>query len=115
MFMLTASGFVSSKGVQMREANGNTFATFVLKCKTGYQKETCLVSCTVWGKRGNVVESYVKPGDKLTVSGGVDKVSHIDGKDGEDGVPILNMSVNEFDLAPKPPQHTGTKESDVPF
>lgn len=63
----------------------------------GDKKTTQWVSCSYWGKRGEAVASYVRKGDRLTVSGELRHEEFVR-KDGTPGSKLA-VRVNDLDLA----------------
>ena len=78
------------KVLQFRVANDIGF---------GDRKTTQWVDCSYWGKRGEAVSSYVRKGDKITVSGEV-KLEEFQRRDGTPGSKLA-VRVNDLDLAPR--------------
>lgn len=63
----------------------------------GDRKTTQWVDCQYWGKRAEAVSSYVRKGDKITVSGEV-KLEEFQRRDGTPGSKLA-VRVNDLDLA----------------
>ena len=63
----------------------------------GDRKTTQWVDCQYWGKRAKAVSSYVRKGDKITVSGEV-KLEEFQRRDGTPGSKLA-VRVNDLDLA----------------
>ena len=63
----------------------------------GDRKTTQWVDCSYWGKRAEAVSSYVRKGDKITVSGEL-KLEEFQRRDGTPGSKLA-VRVNDLDLA----------------
>ncbi len=63
----------------------------------GDRKTTQWVDCSYWGKRAEAVSSYVRKGDKITVSGEL-KLEEFQKRDGTPGSKLA-VRVNDLDLA----------------
>ncbi len=50
-------------------ASGAKYARFTLAVNRSYGDETDFINCTAWEKRAELIEKYVKKGNKLGVSG----------------------------------------------
>ena len=63
----------------------------------GDRRTTQWVDCQYWGKRAEAVSSYVRKGDKITVSGEL-KLEEFERRDGTPGSKLA-VRVNDLDLA----------------
>ena len=116
MNRVLASGYVSKRGVEMKEYNGSVFANFMLNAKSADGKHRMIFSCTVWGKRAEVVEKYIKPGMQIHFDGRMGKPDMIKPKDdNSEPMPIINVNVDDFDLPPRDKEQTATTESSPMF
>lgn len=93
------SGRVGADAELRTTSSGEKVLEFRVANDTGWgdKKTTQWVSCSMWGRRGEAIASYVKKGDKITVSGEV-KLEEFQRKDGTPGAK-LSVRVNEVDLA----------------
>lgn len=88
-------------------ASGAKYARFTLAVNRSYGEETDFINCTAWEKRAELIEKYVKKGNKLGVSGRLE-IS----KSEKDGAVKYHHAVivEDFDfLTPK----SGGSESNV--
>ena len=111
---ITCSGFITKKGIEMREYNGSSLATFQFLSRLSSGKSRVLYSCTVWGKRGEVINNYANAGQKITVNGDVKDVRVLPAKDDGDPLPCIEITVGDFDLPPKT-ETSPQRSSDSPF
>ena len=88
------AGNVGKDAVLRRTGNGDAVLGFSVavdngKDKNGNKRDSTWFNCSVWGKRAESLEAYIKKGTKLTLSGRVDV-------DVYEGKGFLKLSVNEL-------------------
>jgi single-strand DNA-binding protein len=74
MFSMTIAGNVGKDAQLRRTQGGDPVLGFSVaidqgKDKSGNKRESVWVSCSIWGKRAESLESYIKKGTKLVVTG----------------------------------------------
>jgi single-stranded DNA-binding protein len=112
MFSATATGYVSKKGVTHKEVGQQMVYEFQLLCNHNSGKCTSLVSCSVWGKRGSIIEQYVKPGDQFTVVGEIGNIRIMPANDEQSKeLYVVNFNVKDFEL---PKRMGGTSSARPP-
>jgi single-strand DNA-binding protein len=62
------------RDAELRHTEKSTVLGFTVACDIGFgeKKHAVFVKCSMWGKRGEAVSSYVKKGGQVTVIGGMD-------------------------------------------
>lgn len=101
MNVWTFSGRVGADAELRTTQSGEKVLNFRVANDIGFgdRKTTQWVDCQYWGKRGEAVSSYVRKGDKITVSGEV-KLEEFQRRDGTPGSKLA-VRVNDLDLAAK--------------
>ena len=101
MNVWTFSGRVGADAELRTTQSGEKVLQFRVANDIGFgdRKTTQWVDCSYWGKRGEAVSSYVRKGDKITVSGEV-KLEEFQRRDGTPGSKLA-VRVNDLDLAPR--------------
>jgi single-strand DNA-binding protein len=92
----TAAGRIV-RDAELRHTENSTVLGFTVACDVGFGdgKHPVYVKCSMWGKRGQAVEAYVKKGNPVTVIGTMDLKSwDSNGKSGTD----LELNVAELVL-----------------
>lgn len=99
MNVWTFSGRVGADAELRTTQSGDKVLEFRVANDIGFgdRKTTQWVSCSYWGKRAEAVSSYVRKGDKITVSGEV-KLEEFQRRDGTPGSKLA-VRVNDLDLA----------------
>jgi single-strand DNA-binding protein len=95
----TFSGRVGADAELRTTQSGEKVLSFRV-CNTigfGDRKTEQWVDCSYWGKRAEAVSSYVRKGDKITVSGEL-KLEDFQRRDGTPGSKLA-VRVNDLDLA----------------
>lgn len=109
------AGNVGKDAVLRRTQSGEPVLNFSIavnngKDKSGNRRDSTWYGCSVWGKRAEALDGYIKKGMKLTVSGRVSAGVY-------EGRGTLNLSVNDLTFMGggseerEPVQHT---EHDAP-
>ena len=79
--------------------SGQELTSFTIAVNTyagaGREQKAAFYRCTVWGKRGEVIEKYVKKGRQLLVSGTLT----VDSYTGKDGATRQGLNVNVDDFS----------------
>lgn len=93
MQILTIAGNVGKDAELRRTQGGDPVLNFSLavdngKDRDGNKREPSWFDCAVWGKRAEALQSYIKKGDKLAVSGRPTARAH-------EGKAYLGINVNE--------------------
>jgi single-strand DNA-binding protein len=87
---------------EMRQTNNDSVLSFSIGVKTGNRDtdQTMWVDCSMWGKRGQAVQPYLRKGSRVTVSGSLKLDTY---QDKATGAPktVLRLTVQELDLPPK--------------
>lgn len=88
------AGNVGKDAVLRRTGNGDAVLGFSVavdngKDKNGSKRDSTWYSCSIWGKRAESLENYIKKGTKLTLTGRV-------GVDVYEGRGSLTLNVNEL-------------------
>jgi len=101
MNVWTFSGRVGADAELRTTNSGEKVLSFRVANDIGFgdRKTTQWVDCSYWGKRAEAVSSYVRKGDKITVSGEL-KLEEFQGRDGV-AKSKLAVRVNDLDLAGK--------------
>jgi len=91
---LTIAGNVGRNAELRRTQNGDEVLGFSLavdngKDKNGNKRDSTWYSCSIWGKRAESLENYIKKGTKLALTGRV-------GVDVYEGRGSLTLNVNEL-------------------
>ena len=94
MQILTIAGNVGRDAVLRRTQGGDAVLGFSLavdngKDRNGNKRESTWYDCSIWGKRGEGLESYVKKGMKLALTGRPTAREH-------NGKAYLGISVNDL-------------------
>ena len=99
MNVWTFSGRVGADAELRTTQSGEKVLSFRVANDIGFgdRKTTQWVDCSYWGKRAEAVSSYVRKGDKITVSGEV-KLEEFQRRDGTPGSKLA-VRVNDLDLA----------------
>jgi single-strand DNA-binding protein len=85
------------RDAELRHTANSTVLGFTVACDVGFGdgKHPVYVKCSMWGKRGQAVEAYVKKAGQVTVIGTMDlKTWDSNGKSGTD----LELNVSELVL-----------------
>ena len=74
MFSMTIAGNVGKDAQLRRTQGGDAVLGFSVaidqgKDKSGNKRESVWVSCSIWGKRAESLESYITKGTKLVITG----------------------------------------------
>lgn len=77
------------------------------------KKETDWIDCTVWGKTADVVEQYVKKGEKVCVCGSL-QTRTWQGQDGQNRKAYFVL-VDRVELLGAPKPQNNEQSGDVPF
>lgn len=101
MNVWTFSGRVGADAELRTTQSGEKVLSFRVANDIGFgdRKTTQWVDCSYWGKRAEAVSSYVRKGDKITVSGEL-KQEEFQRRDGTPGSKLA-VRVNDLDLASK--------------
>lgn len=101
MNVWTFSGRVGADAELRTTQSGEKVLSFRVANDVGFgdRKTTQWVDCSYWGKRAESVSSYVRKGDKITVSGEL-KLEDFQRRDGTPGSKLA-VRVNDLDLAAK--------------
>lgn len=88
------AGNVGKDAVLRRTGNGDAVLGFSVavdngKDKNGNKRDSTWYSCSIWGKRAESLENYIKKGTKLTLTGRA-------GVDVYEGRGSLTLNVNEL-------------------
>jgi len=88
------AGNVGKDAVLRRTGNGDAVLGFSVavdngKDKSGNKRDSTWYSCSVWGKRAESLENYIKKGTKVALTGRV-------GVDVYEGRGSLTLNVNEL-------------------
>jgi len=75
--------------IEQKAAGATTVAKFTLAINRIKKEEADFINCTAWGKTAELLEKYVKKGDRLAVSGQI----RVEGYEKE-GKKIWYTSVN---------------------
>ncbi len=99
MNVWTFSGRVGADAELRTTQSGEKVLSFRVANDIGFgdRKTTQWVDCSYWGKRAEAVSSYVRKGDKITVSGEL-KLEEFQKRDGTPGSKLA-VRVNDLDLA----------------
>lgn len=99
MNVWTFSGRVGADAELRTTQSGEKVLSFRVANDIGFgdRKTTQWADCSYWGKRAEGVSSYVRKGDKITVSGEV-KLEEFQRQDGTPGSKLA-VRVNDLDLA----------------
>lgn len=94
MQILTIAGNVGRDAELKSLQSGETVLNFSVavdngKDKNGNKRDATWFDCAVWGKRAESLQSYIKKGTKLTLSGRPGARAH-------DGKAYLQLTVNEL-------------------
>jgi single-strand DNA-binding protein len=94
MQMLIIAGNVGKDAVLRRTNNGDAVLSFNVavdngKDKSGNRRDSTWVRCSIWGKRAESLEDFIKKGAKLTLTGRP-------GVDVYEGNASLTLSVQEL-------------------
>jgi single-strand DNA-binding protein len=74
MMQLTIAGNVGKDSELRNTANGDSVLSFSLavdggKDKNGNKRDSTWFDCSIWGKRADALQGYIKKGSKLVVTG----------------------------------------------
>ena len=121
MQLTTIAGNVGKDAVLRHTSNGDAVLGFSVavdngKDKNGTKRDSTWFSCSLWGKRGESLERYIKKGTKVVLSGRV-------GVDVYEGKGSLKLSVNELtfmgggqqDAGHEEPQRNQDLDDEIPF
>jgi single-strand DNA-binding protein len=99
MNVWTFSGRVGADAELRTTQSGEKVLSFRVANDVGFgdRRTTQWVDCSYWGKRAESVSSYVRKGDKITVSGEL-KLEEFQRRDGTPGSKLA-VRVNDLDLA----------------
>lgn len=101
MNVWTFSGRVGADAELRTTQSGEKVLSFRVANDIGFgdRRTAQWVDCSYWGKRAEAVSSYVRKGDKITVSGEL-KLEDFQRRDGTPGSKLA-VRVNDLDLASK--------------
>jgi single-strand DNA-binding protein len=110
MFSMTIAGNVGKDAQLRRTQGGDAVLGFSVaidqgKDKSGNKRESVWVSCSIWGKRAESLESYIKKGTKLVVTGRP-------GVNVYEGKGSLTLSVNDLTFMGGSQQRDDQREDD---
>lgn len=96
MNITTIAGNIGKDAELRRLQDGTPVAQFSVavdngKDKSGNRRESTWFDCSIWGKRGEALEPYIKKGGKVTVSGRVSARAH-------EGKAYLQINAQEITL-----------------
>ena len=99
MNVWTFSGRVGADAELRTTQSGEKVLSFRVANDIGFgdRRTTQWVDCSYWGKRAEAVSSYVRKGDKISVSGEL-KLEEFQKRDGTPGSKLA-VRVNDLDLA----------------
>ena len=89
MQVLSIAGNVGKDAVLRTTPGGDKVLGFSVAVSNGKDKDATWYDCSVWGKRAESLESHIKKGGKLALSGRPTVRVH-------EGKPYLGLSVNEL-------------------
>jgi hypothetical protein len=102
MFSVAVSGYVTKKGVEIKNYKGSQCAEFNVMGKCDSGKQAVLLNLKVWGTRSNSVADYIKAGDQFSFTGPLGSVRILPAQ-GDNTEGLIAMNVNLSDYAfPKP-------------
>lgn len=92
MKQITIAGRVT-KDAELRQAGNDQVLGFSVAVddRQGREKATIFFECSLWGKRGEALQTYIKKGDPITVSGDLSKRDN-------DGKTYLGIRVDQVTL-----------------
>ncbi len=110
MFSMTIAGNVGKDAQLRRTQGGDPVLGFSVaidqgKDKSGNKRESVWVQCSIWGKRAESLESYIKKGTKLVVTGRP-------GVNVYEGKGSLTLSVNDLTFMGGSQQRDDQREDD---
>ena len=87
---------------EMRQTNNDSVLSFSIGVKTGNRDTdaTMWVDCSMWGKRGQAVQPYLRKGSRVTVSGSLKLDTYADKATGAPKT-VLRLTVQDLDLPPR--------------
>ena len=93
MKTITIAGRTGKDAVLRRTQNGDSVLGFSVATDDGYgqNKRTMWFECSMWGKRGESLEQYLKKGTSIAVSGDLSTREH-------EGKTYLTIRVNEVTM-----------------
>lgn len=94
MFNMTIAGNVGKDAQLRRTQGGDSILAFSIavdqgKDKSGNKRPSVWVNCSIWGKRAESLQAYIKKGTKMVVSGRP-------GVNVYEGTGSLTLSVNDL-------------------
>lgn len=74
MLQITVAGRLVKDSIMRFTADGKPVLNFTVACDVGFgdSKHGVFIGCSLWGKRGESLEPYMKKGASVTVTGGGD-------------------------------------------
>jgi hypothetical protein len=102
MFSVIVSGYVTDKGVELKNYKGSDCAEFWVKAKCDTGKQAILLSVKVWGTRSKSVADYVHAGDQFSFTGPLGSVRTLPPQgDNTEGLVAMNVNLSDYSF-PKP-------------
>jgi hypothetical protein len=102
MFSVIVSGYVTKKGVELKNYKGSECAEFCVMGKCDVGKQSILLNVKVWGTRSKSVADYIHAGDQFSFTGPLGSVRTLEPQ-GDNTEGLVAMSVNLSDYSfPKP-------------
>ncbi|MDB4312146.1 single-stranded DNA-binding protein [bacterium] len=88
-----------ARDMEVKQVGEHQVGNFTIGCQIGYgeRKETVWIECSIWGKRAQSLEPYLKKGVKVVVSGNAKPSAYIN-KEGE-AVPVLRIDIDKDGLS----------------
>lgn len=100
MKQITIAGGLTKDAVLRRTNGGDPILNFSVGVSEGRDKPSTYFSCSLWGKRGEVLEQYLKKAAKVTVCGDLSTREH-------DGKTYLEVRVDQITLQGGGQQNAG--------
>lgn len=91
MKQITIAGGLTKDAVLRRTNGGDPILNFSVGVSESRDKPSTYFSCSLWGKRGEVLEQYLKKAAKVTVCGDLSTREH-------DGKTYLEVRVDQITL-----------------
>ena len=109
---------------ELKQVGQNDLLSFSLASDTGFgdNKKTIWLDCSIWGKRANSLQPYLKKGTQMTAIGSISERSYTN-KDGVEKT-ALQMNVGELSFSSdksqggasqQPQSNNGALDDDIPF
>lgn len=105
MIIATVTGYLGADPEVRTMENGENYVTFSVGSTTG-NNETTWVSCVAFNRSSEIIDQYLRKGDKVTIIGDMSLESYVN-RDGNKGA-SLNMKVLRLELPPKAQQEENT-------